>query len=511
MGEKTTLFGPPGTGKTTKLSKWAKSLASKYSPEQVLICSLTRTAATEIRSRDTDVPDFNVGTLHAHCYRALEDQKVIGKEEINEWNDSYPHWQIPVDRGPDEDSATNTGGTALARYDLLRAKCLPREVLPPGVRAFATAYESFKEIHGVIDFTDMIQMAIDSVDCPTDYIIMDEAQDCSALEFKLLSKWSEQCVGEVIAGDDDQAAYEWRGASIDAFLDFSDDQRVLNKSYRLPKMVKERADRWIKHISHRKEKEYECRDGSPGVAVELDTRNPEEIIRHAMSQPGRSMLLTTCGYMTMPYVTALRDIAQPFCNPYRVRGDFASTWNPLASGGKRVVTASDSVRNYLSSPWTWTAARSWLREIADLPRGTKKRLDENKGNDELIPVDYLHSILGETGLTAALSGDLHWFMEHLKLDQKRRSMLNYRIRVGMKHGVDGFKEAPEIIIGTIHSVKGGQADNVYLLPDLSGKGVESWKENMDRAPFYRQMYIGMTRASERLFLIPPKKKALLTW
>lgn len=152
-----------------------------------------------------------------------------------------------------------------------------------------------------------------------------------------------------------------------------------------------------------------------------------------------------------------------------------------------------------------------MREIADLPRGTKKRLDENKANDELIPIDYLHTVLGESGLTAAISGDLHWFMSHLKLDKKRRAMMNYRIRVGMRGGAELLSAQPRIIIGTIHSVKGGQADNVYLLPDLSGKGTESWKTTEDRAPFYRQMYIGMTRASERLFLLPPKKNAVLRW
>ena len=436
MGEKTTLFGPPGTGKTTKLSAWAKSLAAKYGGEQVMICSLTRTAATEIKSRDTDVPDYNVGTLHAHCYRALEDAKVMGKEEINEWNELYPGWAIPQDRGFDEEASASSASSALSKYDLLRATGVAREAMPPGVGAFAEAYESYKETKGLIDFTDMIQVAIDTIDCPVDYIIMDEAQDCSALEFELLSKWADQCKGAVIAGDDDQAAYEWRGASVDAFLGFSEDQRVLSKSYRLPKKVKERADKWIKRVKNRKSKEYQCRDGTPGVVVEMETRDPCEIVRHALGQSGTSIILTTCGYMTLPFVAALKATAQPFYNPYRIRGDFASTWNPLASGGERAVTASDSVRAFLSSPWTWRQARAWMREIANLPRGTKKRMDEEKNNDELIPIDYLHSVIGETGLTAAIRGDLHWFMSHLKLDKKRRAMMNYRIRVGMRGGVE---------------------------------------------------------------------------
>jgi DNA helicase-2/ATP-dependent DNA helicase PcrA len=506
-----TLFGPPGTGKTTTLSRWAQQAAAKHGGENIMICSLTRTAAAEIRSRDTAVPEYNVGTLHAHAYRSLEDVEVMGKEAIDEWNESYPHWRIDQ-RGFDEEQASTGGGqTALARYDLARARCTPRGDLPPGLAAFAAAYESHKETRNLIDFTDMIQQAIDHIDCPVDYIIMDEAQDCSALEFKLLSKWAEQCKGAVIAGDDDQAAYEWRGASVDAFLGFSGDQRVLGKSYRLPQRVKERADAWIRQIKNRKEKKYDPRDGSPGVAVELEYRRPEEIVHHALSQPGTSMLLTTCGYMTSPFVSTLKSIAEPFCNPYRERGDFASTWNPLLSGGKRAITASDSVRAFLSPPWTWRTARAWLRELADLPRGTKKLLDDNKRSDNLCAMEWLSSVLGETGLMAALGGDLDWFLSRLKADKKRRQMMNYRVRVAKKHGLEGLTEKPKVIVGTIHSVKGGQADNVYLVPDLSGQAREHWRDSGQSSQILRQMYIGMTRAKERLFLIPPSRNEVIRW
>jgi DNA helicase-2/ATP-dependent DNA helicase PcrA len=337
---KTTLFGPPGTGKTTTLSRWSGQAAEKHGGDNIIICSLTRTAAAEIASRNTGVPKHNIGTLHAHCYRALEDVRVMKKEDIAEWNEMYPHWEIKDQRVSEGDeSYVSSGQSPIARYDLMRSRRTPHSALPEGIAAFATAYEEFKRYREIIDFTDMIQYAIDGVDCPVDYIIMDEAQDCSALEFQLLQKWASQCTGAVIAGDDDQAAYEWRGASIDAFLGFAEDQRVLGKSYRLPAKVKARADSWIKQISKRKQKEYQDK-GEPGVVSILEYRKPEDVIGHALSQPGTSMLLTTCGYMTMPYVQELKQRSEPFANPFRVAGDFASTWNPLISGGADAVTSA---------------------------------------------------------------------------------------------------------------------------------------------------------------------------
>lgn len=506
---RTTLFGPPGTGKTTTLSKWARQASAKHGGENVMICSLTRTAAAEIRSRDTDVPKENVGTLHAHAYRALEDAKIIGKEDIDEWNELYPHWEIPHTQvGEGDGDAPRSNQSPVSRYDLMRARGVAHSDLPEGLAAFAGAYEDFKRYREVIDFTDMIQKAIDEVDCPVDYIIMDEAQDCSTLEFQLLQKWASQAKGTVIAGDDDQAAYEWRGASVDAFLGFAEDQRVLGKSYRMPRRVKEKADSWIRQIKNRKEKQYEHR-GEEGRCVELEYRRPEDVVSHALSQPGTSLILTTCGYMTLPFVQELKSRSEPFCNPFRLKGDYASTWNPLLYGGARAVTSADSLRALLSPPWTWQSAYRWMREVTGMPRGAQKTLTENKNNEELVPLEWISRMLGED-LTKALSGETDWFLERLKDRKKKLPRYRYLTRVVTKHGSKALASIPSTLIGTIHSVKGGTVDNVYLLPDLSGKGKEAWCCGY-QDPIIRQFYIGMTRARQQLFLLQPARHSVVRW
>jgi superfamily I DNA/RNA helicase len=90
---------------------------------------------------------------------------------------------------------------------------------------------------------------------------------------------------------------------------------------------------------------------------------------------------------------------------------------------------------------------------------------------------------------------------------KRRSQLAFRYT--LISGLSSIQETPSIIVGTIHSVKGGQADNVMLMPDLSLAGKEGWLNNPD--PVIRQMYVGMTRARKRLILVRPARRAPLQW
>jgi superfamily I DNA/RNA helicase len=62
-------------------------------------------------------------------------------------------------------------------------------------------------------------------------------------------------------------------------------------------------------------------------------------------------------------------------------------------------------------------------------------------------------------------------------------------------------ERPQVIVGTIHSVKGGEADVVILFPDLSQAGDAAYQRyGPPRDAVIRTFYVGMTRAREALYL-----------
>lgn len=93
------------------------------------------------------------------------------------------------------------------------------------------------------------------------HIIVDEFQDINALDLKLLSMIAKLNKSELcIVGDDDQAIYEWRGASPDFILnpdDFVGKEyalHILETNYRCPNNIVEYSQRLIKHNQRRVDK-----------------------------------------------------------------------------------------------------------------------------------------------------------------------------------------------------------------------------------------------------------------
>ena len=114
--------------------------------------------------------------------------------------------------------------------------------------------------------------------------------------------------------------------------------------------------------------------------------------------------------------------------------------------------------------------------------------------------DKIHNLLTAEAIDAGLSGDLDWLRQNLLASRQKGAA--FAIRVAEAHGVETLSKTPQIITGTIHSVKGGEADAVYLFPDLSFAGMNEWIGG-GAAAVRRLFYVGMTRARESLILCQP--------
>lgn len=461
---------------------------------------MTRTAAREIGSREINLPKENVGTLHSMTFRCGEKHTVFTPQKhAKDFSEDFP--AFPMDGKTAEDPGVDGelyGNQMLRELELHRARMTEHEIDPTSdLGEFLDCYTRFKRNNFMIDFTDMIETALHEIDCPFDYLIADEAQDYSRLEFALLKKWGGQCEGIVIAGDADQCLFEFRGSSAGHFILFGDERRVLGQSYRVPRAVHEYSETLTRRMDLHEEREYNPRD-EEGAVEYKSLRSAAEVANFAADLEGTVMLLASCGYIANWIANALKERGLPFHNPYRVEGSYAAAWNPLTRG-KRRVTATDRAIAFLSPPWTWKSLHDWMGIMKGLPRGAKQEMMDNAKErpGDLPPIDWIAARIGPSGLAAALSGDFRWWLP--RLVKGKDAALQYPRRVYELHGLSALTERPKIIVGTIHSVKGGEADNVVLIPDLS---VKFWKEFMyvNPDPVLRMFFVGATRARRNLYL-----------
>lgn len=116
-------------------------------------------------------------------------------------------------------------------------------------------YEEELASQSLIDFDDMINLAIERVDCLKyfryEYVIIDEFQDTSNSKYELIKKLYDKYNLKLMAvGDDFQSIYSFTGCNLDIFLNFkknfSNSKIIkLKNNYRNPKDIVDISRRFI--------------------------------------------------------------------------------------------------------------------------------------------------------------------------------------------------------------------------------------------------------------------------
>ena len=96
-----------------------------------------------------------------------------------------------------------------------------------------------------------------------------------------------------------------------------------------------------------------------------------------------------------------------------------------------------------------------------------------------------------------LKTDTIWYEAFDDLGFRRKNYIR-----SMRRNGENLKDKPRIQLSTIHSVKGGERNNVVLLTDLTNNTNKSFIKNPDDET--RLFYVGATRTKENLHIIRPK-------
>ena len=535
------VIGPPGCGKTTRLTKYVEEAVGRYGADNVLVTSLTKSAAREVAGRNSVLDDDRIGTLHAHAYRALGRPSLAeDRKALQHWNDVHEdsvHLQLTVEGLDAEDSTPESGqrfaypaDADFAEYKRLRSQMTPRAIWPRAVQEFGEEWDKFKADNDLRDFNDLMDDARGVLSAPGSpkVILVDEAQDHDRQQFALLRHWAEQVEALIVVGDPDQNLYEWRGSEPEAWTPPCPEHwegsiapaqvkssptctcvktLVLEQSYRVPRAVHHQAVSWIERTAGREPISYRPTDEEGEVREALSLRfmdSPWRLVDHAQRDldAGKSvMFLASCAYMVGPLVKFLRDEGIPFWNPWRLKN---GQWNPMRRGTAKTVTGLDRVTAYYGPDldggrlyWTGAELKKWLLATSKmLRRGAKEKIKELH-DDHLVSGEEFDALFLDDEMVQEA-----WNLSTIpdRIMSAYRAGWQYPWQMARQHGPEILTKQPQIIVGTIHSVKGAEADTVYLAPDLSMAGAEEWNTLRGEAAIRRLFYVGMTRARERLVL-----------
>jgi len=336
------------------------------------------------------------------------------------------------------------------------------------------AYRHYKESHNLLDFTDLLERIIQEPDrLPhLDALIIDEAQDLSRLQWRLVEQLALRSQRCFLGGDDDQAVYTWAGADVDSFLNFEGTVKVLEQSYRVPATVHSLANRVVHRIRKRQEKTWRAREEQGEVHYYNDWHHVD--VTH-----GDWLVLAAANYM----LTDMHDWLRSQGLLFERHGQRSIPeailvavlgWERLRKGSEVDFPTVKTIYKYLDS--------------AAVKHGHKGL--KTATADGLYSMERLKA---EHGLLT----DAIWHEALTKIAEDKR---NYIIAL-LRRGTRIAGRAP-IKLSTIHGAKGGEADNVLLMTDLTTKFAKEYEKNAD--DINRLLYVGITRAKQSLHIVLPK-------
>ena len=223
------LFGPPGTGKTTRLLKYVKTFLKLGTPiDKIGYFAFTTKAANEAVDRmldyhtafqKKDLKHFR--TLHSLAFNQLGMKKAqVMQDEHYEDIGRQLGIEVTVYSGGEE--TTGFINSDSEYFNLINAARIKKMSIEEEyntdmysqdmdkrlLQIISDEVDSYKRAYGLVDFTDMIEKFIVSGLCPKyDVAFIDEAQDLSSVQRLFFDKHIEGNKVKIFVGDDKQTIY----------------------------------------------------------------------------------------------------------------------------------------------------------------------------------------------------------------------------------------------------------------------------------------------------------------
>lgn len=492
------IWGAPGSGKThTLINEVVLHLNQKF-----LMTTFRRDTADEIRFKLEDLTGSNiskdvVNTIHGVCYNLVGGKrwadvmtpahiKQFNKDTGNSFNvsidDLHPHGHNFV-LGDCYGWLENTG-TAQSNITKFPGWS-SLNLSPDGAREKLRTYQEWKADHGIADFTDML-IEVDRCELvpDVDYLYVDEFQDLTKLQWRIISRWADQIENVIIAGDPLQSIYGFWGGSPDYFTSFGGEVRILPISRRLPTTIWEYASKLAKINGMQTP---EIRPGGHSGSIRWIThkqymRCPEILEGHPNVEVFH---LVRSNYQASAIASMLARYGILWKGLNGWTQDEFDTFNAIleARTGKTQSRYSIKtlVNNYPAKYFNLPGSKEKMLEAIDQLETTQ--LPGIEGN---IVKPELYDILQQ-------SDPVTYMINHS--ETKRDKIINALAKYNKPLSfADVYTK-----LTTIHGSKGLEADRVFLHTGITPTIKKGMR--IDRAAEARVYYVGITRTRQELYIV----------
>ncbi|KOG67718.1 ATP-dependent DNA helicase [Streptomyces antibioticus] len=530
----TSLHGPvcvlagAGTGKTRAIThRIAYGVrAGILQPSTVLAVTFTNRAAGEMRGRlrQLGAQGVQARTFHSAALRQLQYfwPKAIGgsmprlvDRKIQLVADAAAALSTRLDRNELRDVTaeiewSKVTQTVPADYPYAAAKAgreAPRD--PAEIAHLYAAYEDLKRDRAVIDFEDVLLLTVailqdrhdiaEQVRAQYQHFVVDEYQDVSPLQQRLLDLWLGDRDNLCVVGDASQTIYSFTGATPDHLLDF----RARHPGATVVKLVRDyRSSPQIVHLANGLL--AQARGRAAGHRLELVSQRPpgpEPVYTEYTDEPAEAegaarrirelidagvpaaeiAVLFRTNSQSETYEQALADAGVP----YQLRG--AERFFDRPEVRKAGIALRGAAR--------FGGNDSLLDDVVDLPSQVRAVLSGEGWTSE--PPAGSGAVRERWESLAALVNLAH----DLAAARPGVTLADFVAELDERANAQHAPTVQGVTLASLHAAKGLEWDVVFLVGIAEGMLPITYARTDEQIEEERRLlYVGVTRARERLHL-----------
>lgn len=435
-------------------------------------------------------------------------------------------------------------------------------------------YEEYKQQMNKIDFDDMLiktyellknnKAALDRVRSVYRYILVDEFQDINKVQFEALKLIANPSNNIFVVGDEDQSIYGFRGSRPDFLLEFeeyfSNTKKVLlDINYRSKGEIIDIANRLIEKNTNRYEKVIKCGQGNGAKVNYISPEDSEEEavyiakdIKNKVQEDYTEYTDFAVIYRTNIQSRALVDVFMDMRIPFVVKDSIVTIYDHWAAQDilayLRIGVNPNSNKDWIriiNKPFRYISKDN-LNLIKDEPDFINSLINKcdlhpkqvKTINDLDIDISYVKGLNPKNAISyirTTLDYD-RYILDYCAnrkiktnglieiLNELESSATNFKtIQEYLDHIervkseiVDNKnnKETDGVIFTTMHSAKGLEFKNVYIIganegtiPHEKSYEIDDEEKKNDQIEEERRlMYVAITRAEENICISSPINK-----